>query len=342
MKKRKILAVFIIVFSIALTSAAFYVYQLFKTPNILVDKEDRYLHIPTGSTFDDVQDLLYEEKYTADLVAFSFLAKLMDYDKNVKPGRYLLKTNMSNYEAVTLLRSGAQSPVNLTFNNIRLKKDLAQKITDNLEADEAKFLSLLNDSSVVQSLGFNQLTIMTMFIPNTYEVYWTITERELLDRMKEEYDRFWTKERLQKAEKLGLTPVEVSVLASIVHAESKKPDESARIAGVYLNRLDRGMALQADPTLVYAAGDFSITRVLNKHKELDSPFNTYMYPGLPPGPINLPPISCIDAVLNYEEHNYLYFCAREDFSGYHNFATNLRDHLRNARVYQNALNKANF
>lgn len=342
MKKKNILVVFIIVFSIALSSAVFYTYQLFNTPNILVKKQDTYLHIPSGATFKEVQDLLYEEGFTQDLVSFSFLAKLLDYDESVKPGRYLLKSDMSNYEAVKLLRAGVQTPVNITFNTIRLKEELAQKITSNIEADPGKFLSLINDSSVVSELGFNNFTILSMFIPNTYEVYWTITERELLDRMKYEYEQFWNEERLQKAARIGMTPVEVSILASIVHAESKKVDESTKIAGVYMNRLNRNMALQADPTLVYAAGDFSIKRVLNVHKELDSPYNTYMYPGLPPGPINLPPISSIDAVLNYEDHNYLYFCAREDFSGYHSFATNLRDHLNNARVYQNALNKANL
>lgn len=342
MKKRKILVVVIVVFSIMLTSATFYIYQIFKTPNVLVDKADKYLLIPTGADFKEVQNILHDEGYTEDLVSFSFLAKLMDYDEGVKPGRYLLKPDMSNYEAIKLLRSGLQTPINITFNNIRLKKELAEKITRNIEADEGKFLALINDSTVVNELGFNKHTILTMFIPNTYEVYWTITEKELLDRMSREYKNFWNEERLKKAARLNMTPVEVSILASIVNAETKKKDESAKIAGVYINRLQRNMALQADPTLVYATGDFSIKRVLNVHKELDSPYNTYMYPGLPPGPINLPPIHSIDAVLNYEDHKYLYFCAREDFSGYHRFATNLTQHLKNARVYQSALNKANL
>ena len=247
---------------------------------------------------------------------------------------------MTNLEAVKLLRSGAQTPLDITFNNVRLKEELAEKICSGIAADEDRFFALLQDTAVIRSYGFNQYTIVSMFIPNTYEVYWTISEKELLDRMKTEYDRFWNDERRAKAEKIGMTPEEVSTLASIVEAESKRIDEKPKIAGVYINRLEKGMALQADPTLVYAAGDFSIKRVLNKHKEIESPYNTYKYPGLPPGPINIPPISAIDAVLNFTSHNYLYFCAKEDFSGYHNFATNLTAHLNNARRYQNALNKA--
>lgn len=340
MKRRNLTIVLILVFSILLSTFAFYFYQLIQTPNILVEKEDRALIIPYGYTFKDLQNKLYEEEYVQDLISFSILAKFMDYDENVKAGRYMLKSDMSNLQAVRLLRSGSQTPLDVTFNSVRLKEDLAEKLCDNIAADKDKLLALLQDTAVVRSYGFNQYTIVSMFIPNTYEVYWTISEKELLDRMKAEYDKFWNEERLAKAKAIGLTPQEVSTLASIVQAESKKNDEKPRIAGVYINRLNRGIALQADPTLVYAAGDFTIGRVLNKHKEIDSPYNTYKYAGLPPGPINVPPISALDAVLNYEKHNYLYFCAKEDFSGYHNFSTNLRQHLNNARRYQRALNEA--
>ncbi len=323
-----------------LTTFGFYTYQLIQTPNILVEKEDRALLIPYGATFKDVQNKLYDEHYVQDLISFSFLAKLMGYDENVKAGRYILKSDMTNLQAIKLLRSGSQTPLNITFNNVRLKEDLAEKLCSNIAADKDKFLALLNDTAVINSYGFNPNTITAMFIPNTYEVYWTISEKELLDKMKTEYDKFWNEERLAKAESINMTPSEVSTLASIVESESKKRDEQPRVAGVYINRLNRGMALQADPTLVFAAGDFTITRVLNEHKEIDSPYNTYKYAGLPPGPINIPSISAIDAVLNYESHKYLYFCAKEDFSGYHNFATNLTQHLNNARRYQQALNRA--
>lgn len=340
MKRKKIFVIFILVFSVLLSSLGLYFYQIIKTPNILVDKSDAPFLIPAGSTFKDVQNKLYKGGYVQDLVAFSFLAKLMDYDENVKAGRFLLKKDMSNLEAIKLLRSGSQEPLDITFNNIRLKSELAEKICSNIAADKDKFYELLKDTALIKSLGFNEYTILSMFIPNTYEVYWTISEKELLNRMKTEYDKFWNDERRKKAGAIGLTPQEVSTLASIVEAESKRIDEKPKIAGVYINRLNRGIALQADPTLVYAAGDFTIKRVLNKHKEIDSPYNTYKYAGLPPGPINVPPISAIDAVLNYQNHNYIYFCAKEDFSGYHNFATNLTQHLNNARRYQNALNKA--
>lgn len=340
MRRKKIYVVFILVFSILLSTFGFYTYQLIQTPNILVEKEDRVLLIPYGATFKDVQNKLYDEDYVQDLITFSFLAKLMDYDKKVKAGRYLLKSDMTNMDAIKLLRSGSQTPLNITFNNARLKEDLAEKLCSNIAADKDKFLALLNDTAVISTYGFTPYTIKSMFIPNTYEVYWTITEEELLDKMKLEYDKFWNEERLAKAKAINMTPEEVSTLASIVEAESKMRDEQPRVAGVYINRLNRGMALQADPTLVFAAGDFTITRVLNNHKEIDSPYNTYKYAGLPPGPISIPSISAIDAVLNFESHKYLYFCAKEDFSGYHNFATNLTQHLNNARRYQQALNRA--
>jgi len=340
MKRWKIFGIVIVVGSVLLTSITFYVYQLFTAPNILVKQNDKIFVVPTHATFKSVQNALYDGGYVNDLVAFSFLAKLYDYDLQVKPGRYLLKGDMSSSDAVILLRSGRQTPLNITFNNIRLKKELAEKICRKVAADSQEFETLLKDSSVADRYGYTLETFMSMFIPNTYEVYWTITAPELMDRMYHENLDFWTETRKYQAEKLEMSQLEISILASIVMAETKHNQEIQRIAGVYLNRLKRGIALQADPTLIYAVGDFSIKRVLNKHKEFDSPYNTYMYRGLPPGPINLPSITAIDAVLNHEKHKYLYFCAKEDFSGYHNFATNLRDHNENARKWQNALNRA--
>jgi UPF0755 protein len=340
MKVKKGFLAFVIVASILASVFSLYFYQMVYTPNVLVEKEGKVLLIPGNSTFKSVQDSLYKGDYVQDLVTFSFLAKMMDYDEQVKPGRYELKSNMSNVEAIRLLRSGRQSPVHLTFNNVRLTEELGGKLTKWLAIDSTSFNQLLQDEETIQTYGFNKHTIPAMFIPNTYEVYWTISSEELLERMHTEYKRFWNGERLAKAQALGMTPVEVSTLASIVKAETTKMDEAPRVAGVYINRLKRGMLLQADPTLVFAAKDFTIKRVLNEHKAIDSPFNTYKYKGLPPGPINVPSIAAIDAVLNYEKHNYLYFCAKEDFSGYHTFATNLREHLNNARRYQNALNKA--
>ncbi|WKN33889.1 endolytic transglycosylase MltG [Porifericola rhodea] len=340
MKRHKVLIISLVVFAVFIISFSFYAYQTLMSPNVLVDQPEKEFLIPTGSTFDEVRDKLHEKKYVNDLLSFSVLAKLMKYDQYVKPGRYVLSSNMSNLEAIRLLRSGKQEPVNVTFNNVRLKPELAEKLTANLEADADEFLRLIQDTAIIAEYGFNEENIMTMFLPNTYEMFWTTSERELLDRMHQEYERFWNDERKSKAAALNMSPLEVSILASIVESETNKIDEAPVVAGLYLNRLERNIALQADPTLVFAAQDFTIRRVLDKHKEIDSPYNTYKYAGLPPGPIRAPSIFAIDAVLNHEDHNYLYMCAKEDFSGYHNFATNLRAHLANARRYQRALSKA--
>ena len=216
----------------------------------------------------------------------------------------------------------------------------APKITKNLEISESDFLNAVNSESTQKSLGFDSLNFIGMFIPNTYQAYWNTSTDKLLDKLKKEYEKFWSAERKSKASAIGLSPKEVSVLASIVQAETANSAELKTVAGLYMNRLNRGVPLQADPTLVFAAQDFTIKRVLNIHKEIDSPFNTYKYKGLPPGPINMPEMKAIDAVLNYEKHNYIYMCAKEDFSENHNFATNLVDHNRNATKYQRALNKA--
>lgn len=308
----------------------------------MVEKGDEVILIEANMDFQDLQDIVYDRGIVNDMLSFSFVAKILDYQENMKPGRYLMRKDMTNLQAIRMLRAGEQIPTTTTFNNVRLKADLAGKITDNLQADSVEFLKLLNNDSLISSYGFTQENILSMFIPNTYEVYYTISEQRLFDKMYAEYQRFWNEERKQKAKALGLSPTEVSALASIVQAESVQSDERPKIAEVYLNRLERNMRLQADPALVYAVGDFTIKRVLNVHKEVESPYNLYKYKGLPPGPINLPEIESIDAVLNPEEHNYIYFCAKPDFSGYHAFATNLRQHNLNARAYQNALNRSNI
>jgi UPF0755 protein len=338
-KKKKYFLVGVVAFSVLLTSLSFYFYQAFFSANTLVDRETPVsLKIPRNSEYKQVVDSLIQQNIINDIVTFSFVAKVLGYPESVKPGHYLIQPRLSNKELVTLLRSGRQTPVNITFNNIRTHEDLAIKITQNLEIQSEAIFDLLQDEEFIAKYGFDSHTIMSMFIPNTYEVYWNTDALALFDRMHKEYQRFWTEERTRKAELMNMSPTEVSVLASIIQAETTKADERPKVAGVYINRLHRNMPLQADPTLVYALGDFSIKRVLNVHKEIESPYNTYKYAGLPPGPINLPEISSLEAVLNYQEHDYLYFCAKEDFSGYHAFATNLGDHMNNARRYQNALN----
>ncbi|WP_186754267.1 endolytic transglycosylase MltG [Echinicola salinicaeni] len=340
-KNQKYFMIGMVALSVMISSFVFYFYQVFFSPNTLTESEQTVsLKIPSNANFKQVSDILTENNIITDVISFSFVAKIMKYQDNVKPGLYAIKPKMSNKELVSLLRSGRQTPVQITFNNIRTKEDLAEKITNNLEIKDDQFLDLLKDSLYIRKFDFEEETIMSMFIPNTYEVYWNTSPEQLFDRMYREYNNFWNDERKEKARVLGMSPEEVSTLASIVQAETAKRDERPKVAGVYINRLERNIPLQADPTLVFALGDFTIKRVLNVHKEIESPYNTYKYAGLPPGPINLPEISSLDAVLNYQKHNYLYFCAKEDFSGYHVFSTNLRDHLNQARKYQNALNAA--
>lgn len=331
--------IFFLLFSVLLISFGYYAYQIVYTPNILVGKQPRPLVIPRGAHFKDVQDLLHKGDYTQDLISFSFLSKLMDYDEQVKPGRYLLQPNQSNIQAIRLLRAGIQEPVKITFNNVRLISDLSEKITRNLTMKSAEFEAALIKFAMNNSSGFNKDNVLTMFIPNTYEVYFNVSPDELVDRMHDEFKKFWNEERRRKAEAVGLTPVEVSILASIVQAESVKHDEAPIIAGLYINRLKKDIPLQADPTLVFAVGDFTLKRVLNEHKEIDSPYNTYRNRGLPPGPVNMPEIFAIDAVLNYKKSDYLYMCAKEDFSGRHNFTHSYRQHINNAQKYQQALTR---
>ena len=336
---KKFAPLLIIVVTVLASSFAFYFYQVLFTANILVEKEDTLFAISEGSTFKDVQNSLYNQGYVNDLISFSFLAKLKSYDENVKPGMYLLKKDMSNMAAVNLLRSGAQTSVKVTFTHFRKIDELPSKVAAFFSFSENELEAYVKRDSTAYQYGFTPETFISMFIPNTYDMYWTYSPEKFLDRMKVEYDKFWNEKRLSKAQAIGLTPQEVSTLASIVESETKKPDEAPVVAGVYMNRLKRGIALQADPTLVFAKDDFTIRRVLNADKKIDSPYNTYKYTGLPPGPISLPSIAAIESVLNHQEHRYLYFCAREDFSGYHVFAKTLKEHNRNAERFQRALNK---
>jgi UPF0755 protein len=342
-KRKKFVLVFLIAGSVLGISLTFYFYQVFFSANTLVESDQPYLlKVPSNSVYKNVVDQLYEEKVINDAVSFGFVAKILGYQEAVKPGLYTIEPKMSNLQLVRMLRSGQQTPVRVTFNTIRTKEDLAEKISANLEVSKEQFLELLQDSVYIRKFGVEEETVMSLFIPNTYEFWWDTSAEELFERMHKEYQIFWTDARKQKAQDLGLSQQEVSTLASIVQAESQKSDERPKIAGVYLNRLRIGMPLQADPTLVFAAGDFSIKRLTAKQMAIDSPYNTYKYAGLPPGPINLPDINSLDAVLNYEKHSYLYFCAKEDFSGYHSFAVGYDEHLNNARRYQRALNAANI
>ncbi len=330
------LAVYL-VSSVLLITFVFYGYQIVYTPNILVDRDDQLFIVRNGYTYRQVQDDLAKGRFVNDFVSFSFLARLMDYDKQIKPGRYILRKNMTNIEAIRILRAGIQEPVNITFTHVRLLSELGEKITKNTGVSPDKFYDALDEFISNNKEGFTQETILCMFLPNTYEVYFNVSPEALVERMHTEYKNFWNEVRIEKAKKIGLTPIEVSILATIVQAETVKQNEAPVIAGLYMNRLKKDMPLQADPTLVFAVGDFTLKRVLNEHKEVESPYNTYTHTGLPPGPINMPRIAIIDAVLDYEDHKYIYMCAKEDFSGYHNFAVTLNDHSKNARKYQAVL-----
>ena len=294
--------------------------------------------IEDNMNFNDVRNKLIQDTILNDVLSFSVLSKAMKYNQNIKSGAYKIKSNMSNYSLIKMLRSGNQTPINISFNYARKIEDLSKIITKDLKITNDEFMEFINNKKN-DLYGFNTKNIMAMFLANTYEVYWNISIESLFNKMHSEYTKFWNKERINKSNELKMSNIDVSILASIVASETLKIDEANTIAGVYINRLKKNMYLQADPTLVYAANDFSIKRVLNKHKKIASPYNTYINKGLPPGPIKLTTKEYIDAVLNYEKHKYIYFCAKDDFSGYHVFAIKLSQHNRNAKKFQKALNK---
>ena len=313
-----------------------YVYQ----PNITFnEKSEQFIYIPTNSKFSDVVRILSDEGLLIDKNSFEWVAERKNYRYNAKAGRYFINRELNNNELINLLRSGMQIPVKVTFNHLRTKEQLAGKISTQIEADSIAIINQLSDTTFLIETGLNNDNVSCLFIPNTYEFYWNTSATEFLNKMQKEYDKFWNNERLKKAATIGLTEFEVSTLASIVEMESYKKDERPIIARLYLNRLKKGMKLQSDPTIIFAVGDFTIRRVLTKDLKIDSPYNTYLHKGLPPGPICLPSINAIDAVLNASKNDYLFMCAREDFSGYHNFAKTSKEHSKNARKYRRALNK---
>jgi len=328
----------VIVFSTLLSSISVYLYQMFYSPNFLINQKDKFLMIEDNMNFNDVRNKLIQDTILNDVLSFSVLSKAMKYNQNIKSGAYKIKSNMANYSLIKMLRSGNQTPINISFNHARKIEDLAKIITKDLNITNDEFMEFINNKKN-NLYGFNTKNIMAMFLANTYEVYWNISIESLFNKMHSEYTKFWNKERINKSNELKMSNIDISILASIVASETLKMDEANTIAGVYINRLKKNMYLQADPTLVYAANDFSIKRVLNKHKKIASPYNTYINKGLPPGPIKLITKEYIDAVLNYEKHKYIYFCAKDDFSGYHVFATKLSEHNRNAKKFQRALNK---
>ena len=339
---RRVGLVALLVMVILLVFALAFGYWLYKTvmsPNVhTADGKDVELFIPTGSDYEQMKAILSEAHCIVNEKSFNWVAQKKELPANVHPGHYVLKNGMNNNQLVNMLRGGLQTPVKVKFNNIRDVDQLAGRIATQIEADSASIANVLHNQDYINQLGFNKYTIPALFLPDTYEFYWNTDAEGFVVRMFQEYNKFWTKERKQQAQAKGLTPIQVSILASIVNKETNMTDEMPRVAGVYINRLRNNWLLQADPTLIFAWNDFSIRRVLDRHKEIESPYNTYKYIGLPPGPICIPTPAGIDAVLNYERHKYLYMCAKEDFSGSHNFEETLSGHLINARRYQQALN----
>lgn len=319
-------------------AGALFVYLSITRLKVRTHAQNNIIYIPTGTDYDHALEILVTELDLKDEV-FDWLARKMNYERMVHPGRYEINDGDSYIEVIDMLRTGKQKPVKLTFNNVRTLDQLAGKVGGRIETDSLSIISFLNDESNYSGDGFTRETIIGVFIPNTYELYWNTSAEGFYKRMLREYKAFWNEERLKLADALGLTTNEVSTLASIVDDEVAKADEKPRIAGVYLNRIRIGMPLQADPTIKFALNDFTITRVLNKHLIIDSPYNTYKYKGLPPGPVGCPSIEGIESVLNAEKHNYLYFVAKSDFSGYHNFSRSLTEHNRYANQYKRELDR---
>ena len=315
-------------------------YLKYFTPN--VTGKQQYLYIRTGENYNYVFKNIQDEEIVKDAGSFDAAAEGMHYKTRVKPGRYRLHEGMTNRRLINMLASGSQEPVELSFHNLRQKKDFAGFIAKKLEVDSMSMIRLLDSQKFVKKFGFDTANVYAMFIPNTYQIYWNTSAEKFFKRMYSNYEKYWTPERKKKAAALNLSPIKVSILASLVDAEALHDDEMPTIAGLYLNRLRRGMKLESDPTLIFALQDFTIHRVLNKDKEVNSPYNTYTHTGLPPGPIMMPSVNALNSVLDYQKNNYLYMCARADFSGYHAFATNMEDHLKNARLYREALDKRNI
>jgi UPF0755 protein len=297
------------------------------------------IYLPAGSSFENLIDTLRSSGALKSERNFLITAKLKSFDRSLKSGSYLIDPGMNNSEIVNMLRSGKQAPVNVTFNNIRTLGELAAKIGSEIEADPASLSRFFEDENNYSADGFTRQTLISVFLPDTYQLYWSLDPKGFYRRMLREYNVFWNDDRLASAKALNLTPLEVSTLASIIEEESSKYDEMPRIAGVYLNRLRKGIPLQADPTVKFAVNDFTIRRVLNEHLEVDSPYNTYRYSGLPPGPVRCASKPALEAVLKAEKHDYLFFVAKADFSGYHHFSRTLSEHNRYAAAYRRELNK---
>lgn len=336
-KSGKALKTIAIILGILILAALGTGYYFTRTP-LLNEKETQYLYIDRNDNIDSVLAKVSAIAKPHAMKGFKALADFRGYGDNIIRGRYGVDTKMSANGLFNMLKRGEQTPLNVPIPSVRTMDKLAAAVGKKLELDSTELYRALTDEKVCQRYGYTLETLPSMFIPDSYNMYWTVTVDEFLDRMKKEHDRYWNEERLAKAKALDMTPVEVSTLASIVTEETAATQEKPTVAGLYINRLRKGMLLQSDPTVKFAMHDFTIRRILNRMLTTDDPYNTYKFKGLPPGPIRIPLKEDLEAVLNYEHHDYLYMCAKEDFSGTHNYARNEAEHAANARRYHQALN----
>lgn len=337
---KKILIAIFLILLIAGGAGGYWAYRNLYQSNVnLGDKKSTIIYIPTGSGFEDVVKILIENNLLKNRSSFEWMAEKKKYKNAVKPGKYRILAKMSNNALINLLRAGIQEPVQINFNGLHTVDQLMLRVGRRIEADSLQLLQAVHDNAFLSKYGFNQDNVQALFIPDTYEFYWNTSLNEFFDRMATEYRKFWTEERRKKAKSIGYSQTEVSILASIVQSEQCCDNaEKKTIAGLYINRLKTDMPLQSDPTVIYAIGDFSIQRVSTEQTRVESPYNTYVNKGLPPGPIAFAQQSSIDAVLNYENNDYIYMCAKEDLSGKHYFAKTYDQHCVYAKKYRDALN----
>ncbi|MBX3102232.1 MAG: endolytic transglycosylase MltG [Bacteroidetes bacterium] len=339
-RRRRLVWVMACSVALVLLGLAGMAYYYLLLGNIRDNGKTRSLYVWPGSSLEQVIDSLKVNGLENERT-FRATAALLNYGDHIKPGHYQLKPGMGNRRLVNMLKSGTQTPVRLTFPSLRTRQDFARVAARQLMCTEEELLAALDNANLLTELGVSRHTLMALFLPDSYELYWTLTPEELLRRMKQEHDKWWTADRKAKARELGLTPVQVSIVASIVQAETNQNSEKPDVAGVYLNRLRKGMRLEADPTIKFALQDFAIKRILNRHLEAaeNSPWSTYAHAGLPPGPINCPDKSSLDAVLNARKHDYLFFCASAEKPGFHTFSRTLAEHNRAAKAYHEWLNR---
>lgn len=336
-KRFSVWRILILVLALAGGWWALNMYRTYFMPNIAAGGS--YLYIRTDGNYTALLDSLEKHSLLKNMDAFKRAAAKMNLEKSLKPGRYRLNADMNNRTLINKIKSGNQDAVQLKIQNLRKKGNFAAYLAKNMEADSAAFMQVLDSAALLEKYGFNKENSYAMFIPNTYEVYWNSTPLAFFEKMQKAFDTFWTANRKQQAAAQQLNPIQATILASIVDAEALYDKEMPIIAGLYLNRLHRGILLQADPTVIFANNDFTVKRVTAALLGVNSPYNTYKNKGLPPGPIMMPSIHAIEAVLNPDKNNYLYMCAKEDFSGYHNFAATVSEHELNAKKYREALNK---